>query len=433
MQKIRIFFLLVLLATSFAANSQSRIDTLPITLKEAEERFMTKNYLLLAQKYNVDAAQALVRQAGLFNNPVVYYEQSLYNRFSKEYFPTRLGTMGDGTTQGEFIIQSNYLFSIARKRAKSVQVAKGQAEVIKFQFDDLIRTLMFALRGDFYQIYYDLQSLKLFDSEIVMLESVVNKFEEQYKKQNISLRELTRVRALLFSMQSDRLTVYSDFQQNMSEFSVLVSDRDTSIWKPVHNEAESNLKYPLSKVVLSELLAKAFSNRPDLKAATAAISTAEANLRLQKAIGVPDVMLQELFDRNGSYIPNYLAGGIQVAIPLFNRNQGNIKAAKAQVESINLSYQQAQAIVQNGVFTTFQKLQETEKVNKTISPDFNKDFNTVLVGAQINYEKKNISLIEFVDLFESYKQSMINYYSIKSALYTTFEELNFNTGTDAFK
>jgi cobalt-zinc-cadmium efflux system outer membrane protein len=430
---LRKLLLVFLFVSSLSVFSQTRIDTLPITIKEAEDKFISNNYLLLAQKYNVEAAKSLVRQAGLFNNPIVYYEQSIYNRYSKEYFPTRLGNMGDAASQGEFIIQSNWLFSIANKRLKTRQVAQGQADIAKFQFDDLIRTLIFALRGDFYQIYYELQSLKLFDSEIVMLKNIVNNFEEQYQKQNVSLRELTRVRALLFSMENDRLAIYTDFQQNMTEFSILLSDRDTSIWKPVLNEAELDAKYPINKVVLADLLTKAFDNRPDLKAAMAAVATADANVRLQKAVGVPDVMVQEMFDRNGSYIPNYLAGGVQIAIPLFNRNQGNIKSAKAQLESINLGYKQAQANVHNNVFSTFQKIIETEKLNKSISPGFNTDFNTILKGAQINYEKRNLSLIEFVDLFEAYKQTMVNYYSIKSLRYTTFEELNFNTGTDAFK
>ena len=169
---MRNLFVLLFLISTFSGFSQARIDTLSITLKEAEDRFINNNYLLLAQKYNVDAAKALVRQAGLFNNPVIYYEQSIYNRFSKEYFPTREGTVGDPSTQGEFILQSNWLFSIANKRRKSMQVAQGQADVAKYQFDDIVRSLLFALRGDFFQIYYDLQTLKLFDNEIVIRKSV---------------------------------------------------------------------------------------------------------------------------------------------------------------------------------------------------------------------------------------------------------------------
>jgi len=43
-----------------------------------------------------------------------------------------------------------------------------------------------------------LESLKLFDDEIASLKDIVSGFETQYTKGNVSLREITRVRALLF-------------------------------------------------------------------------------------------------------------------------------------------------------------------------------------------------------------------------------------------
>ena len=202
----KIFFLLLFTVSAFGFSQQQpiTIDTVAITLNDAEDKFLKNNFALLAQKFNVDASKALIRQAGLFNNPNVYYENSIYNKYKtsgNKLFPTEVGTMGHPETQGEFIIQYNWLFSVAGKRNKSVKVAKAQADVAQYQFDDLMRTLLFALRSDFYQLHYGLQSLKLFDEEIASLNAIVTGFETQYQKGNISLREITRVRALLFSMQ----------------------------------------------------------------------------------------------------------------------------------------------------------------------------------------------------------------------------------------
>ena len=76
---------------------------------------------------------------------------------------------------------------------------------------------------------------------------------------------------------------------------------------------------------------------------------------------------------------------------------------------------------------------ETEKLNSTVSANFSADFNSLLKGAQSNFEKKNLSLLEFVDMFESYKESMVQYNTIKTQRLTAFEELNFNVGKDVFK
>ncbi len=425
----------VLLLSGKFIFSQSAIvgDTLTITLNDAEEQFLKNNYFLLAQKYNVDASKAIVRQAGLFNNPNIYYENSVYNRYSGKIFPTELGHIGEPGTQGEFIIQTNWLFSIAGKRNKSVKVAKAQADVDQYQFDDLVRTLLFALRSDFYQLYYGVQSLKLFNDEISSLSNIVSGFEIQYKKGNISLRDLTRIRALLFSLQTDRLNLYTSLQQTEKEFSVLLNTNKNVWYKPQFNETETNTKYTALKIILSDLVAQALQSRPDLKAAQAQLTTAEANLKLQKAFAVPDITAQGVFDRNGSYIPNYSAVALTVPLVIFNRNQGNIQAAKSLVEAYKQGLLQKQTVVQNDLFVSVQKIVETEKLNNSLSPDFANDFETVLAGAQSNYEKKNISLLEFVDLFEAYKENIIHLNTIKTQRINAYEELNYSVGKELFK
>ncbi len=434
MRKLALFLLVFSFKVAFTQQQTLNIDTVSITLNDAEDQFLKNNFGLLAQKFNVDASKAYVRQAGLFNNPNIYYENSVYNRYKttgSKYFPTAVGT--DKTNQGEFIVQYNWLFSIAGKRSKAVKAAKANADVAQFQFDDLIRTLLFALRSDFYQINYSLQSLALFNDEITALSSTVDGFETQYKKGNISLREITRVRALLFSLKNDRLILVTDLQQTQNEFSVLLNNAKSIWYKPTFSESEVASRYNSSNVVLADMLTQALQNRPDYKEAQTQVTYAEANLKLQHAIGVPDVMVQGVFDRNGSYIPNYNGVALSVPIPVFNRNQGNTAAAQANVSMANLQLQQKQVSVQNEVFSAYQKLVETEKLNNSLSPDFSTDFNSLLKGAQSNFEKKNLSLLEFVDLFESYKQSMIQYNTIKSLRLTAFEELNFNVGKDVFK
>jgi outer membrane protein, heavy metal efflux system len=409
-------------------------DTIAITINDAEAFFMKNNYNVLAQKYGVDAQKALIRQAKLLNNPTVYYENSIYNQYSKKYFPTKEGTYGVPSTQGEVLINAQWLISIARKRVKVAEVAKLQADVAQYQFDDLIRGLLFSLRQDFIDLYFGLKSLKLFDEEIASVKNIVAGFEIQYQKGNISLRDITRVRALLLSLQSDRLDLYTQLQQNSAkEFAVLLNNPKNVYYKPTLNEAEFDSKYNMANVGLADLINQALQNRPDLKATTTQLASADAYVKLQKAVGVPDIQLQYTFDRNGSYVPNYSGAGVQLPIAIFNRNQGNIQSAKLQVDAVTQQLKQSQVVVQNDVFTSYQKILELQNLNNSFSADFSSDFRALLKGAEDNFAKKNLSLLEFVDMFESYKSSMTQYNSIKDQRYSAFEELNFNVGKDVFK
>ncbi|HEX7413626.1 MAG TPA: TolC family protein [Bacteroidia bacterium] len=448
----KIIFLLLVLSGSFCFSQTPPspivpkdsirlvADTISITLADAEAFFMKNNYNVLAQQYGVNAQKALVRQAKLLNNPTVYYENSIYNRYSGKVLPTALGTTHANTTfenqksQGEILINAQWLISIARKRVKAANVAKLQADVAQYQFDDLIRGLLFALRQDFIDIYFGLKSLQLFDEEIASVKGIVAGFETQYQKGNASLRDITRVRALLLSLQSDRLDLYTALQQNSAkEFAVLLNNPKNVYYKPILNEVELDAKYNLSHVPLADMVSQALESRPDLKASLAQMASADAYVKLQKAVGIPDVQFQYTYDENGSYIPNYSGVGVMLPIAIFNRNQGNIQSSKFLVDAASQRLKQNQVTVQNDVFASYQKILELQKLSSSQTSNFITDFRSLLQGAEDNFSKKNLSLLDFVDMFESYKDYMTQSNSIKDQRYNAFEELNFNVGKDVFK
>ena len=77
MQKKLIILLTVVLIISCAVRAQT--DTVKLSLPEAEKIFLQKNLSLLAAKYNIDANQALVQQAKLWDNPVLSTDQNIYD------------------------------------------------------------------------------------------------------------------------------------------------------------------------------------------------------------------------------------------------------------------------------------------------------------------------------------------------------------------
>ena len=74
-------------------------DTLRLTLPDAEQRFFANNLQLLAQQYNVTAAQAQAVQARLLDNPTLYVEQDvLRRRLARPDVP--VGTASNDTPEG---------------------------------------------------------------------------------------------------------------------------------------------------------------------------------------------------------------------------------------------------------------------------------------------------------------------------------------------
>src|SRR6202162_3548436 len=76
-------------------------------------------------------------------------------------------------------------------------------------------------------------------------------------------------------------------------------------------------------------------DRPEMRAARQGVKQAEANFDLQRANAVPDPLLMGGYKRFSGTPPftgqNTLFFGFQVPLPIFDRNQGQIAAAEAQV------------------------------------------------------------------------------------------------------
>src|ERR1700743_2683238 len=145
-----IFIQLMCLACIKLSYAAPASDTLTITIKQAEDRFLKNNLTLIAQRYSIDNASAQVITARLFQNPDFSFGNGIY----ANGVPNAYNEQTYGLSQ---------LITTAGKRNKNIQLAKLGVEQAKFQFFDLLRTLKFTLRSDFYTIYFQDESAQVYN------------------------------------------------------------------------------------------------------------------------------------------------------------------------------------------------------------------------------------------------------------------------------
>jgi len=391
-------------------------DTLKLDVKEAENQFLKNNLTLIAQHYNIDNASAQVITARLFPNPDFNFTNGIYNDTHDAYKEQSVGF--------------SQLFYTAGKRNKNIQLAKIGVEQAKFQFFDLLRTLRFTLRNDFYNIYFQQQSAKVYNEEISALATTFNAYKEQYAKGNIAQKELLRIQSQLYSLRSEYNNLQIGIDTLQSEFRMLLRANPHTYVVPQLDT--TLLKQKVTDVAYQKLLDSAYTNRSDLKYAKATVDYNNMNLELQKANAKPDISLSVGYDKFGAFNTNYVSGGIEFSLPFFNRNQGNIKAARVAIEQSKVQLQSQQDQVANDLVTNYKGALRYEQLYDGLDPNFNRDFTHLIGEVLKNYQRHNISLLEFLDFYDAYKSNVLQYNNILFGRVSSLEQLNYVTGTQFF-
>ncbi|MCC8154223.1 MAG: TolC family protein [Tannerellaceae bacterium] len=182
---------------------------------------------------------------------------------------------------------------------------------------------------------------------------------------------------------------------------------------------------------LSALIETAFEYRPDLQIAGLQTSFFEKSLAYEKAQRVPDLTVQGNYDRFGGVWKDFIGFGISIDLPVFNRNQGNIKATRIQIEQSIYQAQMQQNIVQNEIAEAYANYTAGyDFYRKIVSNPLLDELDNMRKAYDRNLIERHISMMEFIDFSEAWmsnKQTLLN--AIKNMALQQ-EELQYVIGTD---
>jgi len=416
-----LLFLLLsfLYQTSFAQN-----DSVKLSLPQAEALFLKQNFELLAANYQIDLAKAEIITAKLFDNPELEYENLFYNHETGKFFQTSYA-------YGQFAGSISQLIKLAGKRNKNIKLAQSGAKMAEMEYFDLLRTLKFELRSTFYKAYFADQSLQVYTTQLKSTQSLINAYETQLKMGNVALKDVIRIKSLLIGLKAEQTNLLNELEDDYRDLRLLCGlqpEVNLSLILP-----KSDVSIPLDKIPYTILLDSAKTNRSDLKLAKVALEYNELNLQLQKSMAIPDVEISISYDLKGNYPEKYTGLGLKIPIPLFNRNQGEIKKARIGVDAASSSISKQELLLNNEVFNSYRTALRNEKLYTEIDPDFNSGFAQLISGLIKNFRDRNISLMEFLDLYESYKETVLQINNVQLKRLSSREELNYVTGSNLFK
>ncbi len=393
------------------------MDTMTLPYLEAQKILLRDNLEILSKYYDISMAEADLVQAKLWRNPYFIWNQDMYSVNRNDYFNFKLQTL----------IQVEQVFSISGKHTNSVKLAKVGIKQSKTQLQEVLRGLLYEL-GTIYMELYTLQRKQiLYNTTLEKYKSLIESAENKLRVGAMSKNEVLRLKSEELAIKSEILKNKNEVIEDLSKLRQLLNFKE-NVYIITQNKNASTVNEP----TIDELLQIA-QDRPDIALARADMEYARTDLKLQRSNAVPDVKLgYQPVDRGSNYVRPYSGLVFEMSIPIFDRNQGNIKSAKAKINQVSVRQLTLDNQIRNEVAEAYSKLLNTKEALKQFTPEFLADIDDLNKNSQKNYDRKNINLLEYIDLQRIYLQNQLQYIDFQNEYQKSINQLNFSVGKEIF-
>lgn len=310
---------------------------LSLTPEEAVERALRVHPLLAAQQARVESAQGLMTQASLKPNPRLFLQSENARFGHSPHAPFQY------TRDADSFLYASQVFETAGKRMRRTEVAR---EVIsRRELEKEVRGREIARRV-LLAYWSAVGAERLRD----VLKSSLENYEQTVQYHRDRVREGALAEADLIRIDLEKEQVAVQYRNAVQDAIRSRLELQREIADPSFSLAGETLSGSLTvtpdaaAVALIEEAAIR-EKRADLRLGTQIIEQTKAAVRLETANARPDPEVLFGYKRTSGF--NTVIAGVQINLPVRNRNQGNIAAAQAEQRGAEFDLQAASQFALN--------------------------------------------------------------------------------------
>jgi len=388
-----------------------------ITVDQTVLYALEHNGELLAARKEIDAASALVKQAGLRANPKV----------DANLAKTVTGKDNTITVSGMLPLE------LGGRRPARIRVAERELEMRRQDVANRERVLAADVRGKFGDALAAILKLG-FDEDLIatsergynLVAARVTEGGTAPLEQNMLLVELNRLRSM-------RESAEGKTQIEMLELRNLIGMTPD---EPLRLRGDFNdVIAPLPP--LADATERALTERPDLKLAKAVESLTEARIEQARSEGRLDASLIAGYQRmdfgyplngindagqlrpiQGSF--HYFTVGVSLDLPVRNKNQGTIEAAVAEAEAAKHRREFLELTVRREVASAYAQYNSSARATEIFRVGVKDQASANLDVVRQTYELGSKTLIDYlgeqrrsIDLQSEYIDALLNTYKAR--------------------
>jgi cobalt-zinc-cadmium efflux system outer membrane protein len=294
--------------------------TANLRLADLEQMALASNPTVAQAQANLRVAAGLVKQAGLYPNPMAGY-----------YGDEIRGGASNGGKQGGFVSQTIVLGGKLRAARRVAQLQASQVETTSLA--QRLRILN-NVRTAFYEV---LAAQRLVEVRQNLAKLAADAIQTSLQLANVGQADRPDILQAQVEQQQANVAVRvaeQNLQASWRLLAAVVGNPDLAIARLEGDlDVVPDLNY-------EEWVATTLRESPQIKLAEQEVARAEASLVQARKVPIPDLQVTGLLVQNREPLettgkPTGVQGGAQIGVqlPIFNRNQGVVAAAKGAIES----------------------------------------------------------------------------------------------------
>ena len=393
------------------------------TIQDLEAQFLQNNYLLIANKLNIDKADAEIVQEKLWNNPTLSIsEVNLWKTYQIEEQPYLFGKYGKNQ---QVSVELEQLIETAGKRKKRVAIKQLEKNNALFDYEELLRELKKELRQSFYTLSRINQEENQLQNMLNLFTQMSNQYERQSKLQNVSKADFYRIQTELLGLQKESVLLENEKIDGLNKLRLLTQNSELNI-----DQLQFETSIKSQNQLPFDLKNSAKNQNIGLKKQENELNLAKNQLILEKAQRTPDLTFQLNYDRGGNIMRDFVGVGVSVDLPIFNTNKGNIKAAKISIEQQLANQNAYQLELDQSIDRLQNQLKKIEETLNFWSSEKEQEQNLMIENYKKHLQNKHITLMEFIDFTQAYREAQQAYLELQETYEHTYEELQYIVGKD---
>ena len=362
-----------------------------MTLDQAIARLLNANHELQAKRYELPQARADVLSAGQRSNPL--YFVSANNVPYQSYSPGRFGAVQYAPT----LVQP---FDVNDKRSAHVTAASHVLQVLEAQYQNAVRLAVHELYLAYTDVIVARETLRYAQVSMAGAKAILETAREPRREGSVSESELLH---LTIQHETARLDVDHAHSELLREKHRLGGLLAIPREQAAQLEVRGRIRPPEPPLPnRDELVHIALATRPDVQALRLGINRARADAHVAKKERIDDIFLVYspfVFQNNvpiGKQSVTSFSLGVMGSIPIFDRNQGEIRRAESNVAqsrtALTAVERQAAAEVESALVEYYASREAVERIENTILPASER-------ARTIAYEKHHAGRTSAVEYF----------------------------------